>query len=97
MVKRVVWTSRADRVFTGILEFYVRRNASKAYSRKINNEINKLLNLLKKHPFLGKKTDIRNVRVVFHHQFKIFYRIDSSERIVLLIWDTRQDPKDLKL
>ncbi len=97
MFRRIVWTSRADRIFTGILEFYIRRNDTKTYSRKINSEINKLLNLLKKHPFLGKKTDTENIRVIIHRDFKIFYHIQPNEIIVLMVWDCRQDPAEYQI
>ncbi len=97
MVRRITWTRKADRVFTSILEFYIRRNVTKTYSRKINSEINKLLNLLTKQPFLGKKTDTENLRVIIHREFKIFYRIELTEIIILMVWDCRQNPEDFKL
>jgi len=97
MVRRIIWTSKADKVFTDILEFYIRRNGTKTYSRKINNEIDKLLNLLKNHPFLGKKTDTENIRVIIHRDFKIFYRIQLKEIIILMVWDCRQDPAEFHI
>jgi plasmid stabilization system protein ParE len=57
MVRRVVWTSRAEAIFSEILKFYFKRNGTKEYSRKLNAEIKQLLNLVKKHPYIGKKTD----------------------------------------
>ncbi len=59
MAKRIVWTSKADLVFTEILEFYCHRNQSKAYSRQLNKEIYELTQLLAKFPLLGRKTNLK--------------------------------------
>jgi plasmid stabilization system protein ParE len=55
MAKRIIWTSRAEKIFTEILLFYFKRNGTKTYSRKLNNEIEALIKLLGKHPYLGEK------------------------------------------
>ena len=73
MVRKIVWTNRADKIFTHILEFYVERNGSKIYSRKLNSEVKEIINLLVKHPFLGIKTDFEEIRVLIHGHYKIFY------------------------
>lgn len=97
MVKRVIWTSQADRIFTQILEFYIKRNGSKTYSRKLNNEVHSLIAIIAKRPFLGIKTYSENERVFIKGDYKIFYKIESDQLIILLVWDCRQDLKDLKL
>ena len=38
MVRRIVWTKRADEIFTNILAFYVERNDSKLYIIKLDNK-----------------------------------------------------------
>jgi hypothetical protein len=50
MVRRIIWTSRADEIFTHILEFYVERNGSKTYSIKLNQEVKKSLTCLQNIP-----------------------------------------------
>ena len=92
MVKRIVWTSNADRIFKKILEYYIDRNKSKTYSRKLNNEIHSLLKILLKQPFLGLKTDDENIRVFIHDNYKIFYQADHDKLIIHFIWDCRQNP-----
>ena len=52
MVRKIVWTNRADEIFTYILEFYIERNSAKTHSRKLNKKVNEVINLLSKHPFL---------------------------------------------
>lgn len=95
MVKRIIWTSKADQIYSDILKFYVQRNDSKIYSKKLNNEVKKLLLLLANHPFLGKKTGVTNTRVLIKGNYKIFYRINAEELVILLFWDSRQNPEKL--
>lgn len=97
MAKRIVWTSKADLIFTKILEFYWERNQSKTYSRKLNREINQTIALIGKYPLLGRKTDDAKIRVLIKGHYKIFYQITLEEIVVHLVWDARQNPKKLKL
>lgn len=97
MARRIVWTTIADIIFTKILEYYCNRNKSKAYSRKLNKEIHAIVSILPKYPFIGKNTDLENVRVLIKGDYKIFYKVSPKEIVVLLVWDTRQNPKDFSL
>lgn len=96
MARRIIWTSLADRIFTGILEFYVERNGSKLYSRKLNNELQTLLKILAKQPYTGLKTDFHGIRVIIKSNFKIFYEVRKDELVVHLVWDCRQNPELLR-
>ncbi|MFL1894260.1 type II toxin-antitoxin system RelE/ParE family toxin [Aquimarina sp. 2-A2] len=97
MARKVVWTSKAISIFHEILAFYVRRNQSKTYSRKLNKEINILIKQLVEFPYLGRVTNIPAVHVRIIKHYKIFYQITSSEIIIHLVWDTRQDPSKFPL
>lgn len=97
MVRRIIWSNKADLIFSEILEFYFKRNGTKTYSRKVSSEIKQILNLLIKHPLLGKKTEFKNIRFIIKGNFKIFYKTESDKIIILMVWDTRQYPKSLGL
>ena len=97
MVRGIVWSKRAEKLFFDILEFYYVRNKSKTYSRKLNSEIKQLIKILAKHPFLGRKTEKNNIRVLIKGNYKIFYEIEPEEIVILLVWDTRQNPENFKL
>jgi plasmid stabilization system protein ParE len=97
MAKRIIWTDRADRTFTEILKFYIVRNGSKTYSRKLDEEIQSLLSVLSKQPLLGFKTEKDNYRILIRGCFKILYEIDDTLLIIHLVWDCRQNPKELNL
>lgn len=97
MARRVIWTSRADDLFAQVLEFYIHRTKSKAYSRKLNNNINDVVQLLSHYPFLGTKTDHDDIWAFVTGHFKIFYEIKPKQLVIHLVWDTRQNPKNLSL
>jgi len=97
MARRIIWTSKADIVFTEILEFYCLRNNSKTFSRKLNKQINSIIKLLSKYPYLGIKTDYVDIRVLIKGDYKIFYEVKTLEIIIHLVWDTRQDPKKFSI
>ena len=94
MVKRIIWTLKAVSVFNKILVYYFQRNGSKVNSSILNKEIKETVNLLIKYPFLGRKTEYDQIRVLIKGNFKIFYRIDKKEIIIMMVWDCRQDPND---
>ncbi len=96
MAKRIVWSERAERVFKGILEFYAIRNGTKTYSRKHNNQIRKTVSLLIKHPLLGRETDIENIRAILKKDYEIYYKIENEDINIVLVWDVRQNPDNLK-
>lgn len=97
MAQRIIWTYRAEIVFSDILLYYYKRNGNKTYSSKLHKEIQQILNFLKKHPFLGKVTENEEIRVLIKSNFKIFYKTESDTIIILLVWDCRQNPEGLKI
>ena len=97
MVRRIIWSKRAEKVFVQILEFNNNRNKSRAYSRKLNYEIKRIIDILAKQPYLGRKTENKKIRIIIKGNYKIFYQIEPDEIVILLVWDTRQNPDDLTL
>ena len=80
MVKRkVVWASEAKIEFFEIIDYYYRRNGNTTYSRKLNQTIKQSTLRLKQTPFIGKKTNIENIRVLIEGHFLLFYAIIESE------------------
>jgi plasmid stabilization system protein ParE len=63
MVKhKIIWLHRAKIKLFKILEFYAKRNKSKAYSIMLYNRINKEIKTLLKQPDIGVSTEIEDVR-----------------------------------
>jgi addiction module RelE/StbE family toxin len=95
--RKIIWSKRAKIKRYDILQYYIDRNKGTAYSKKLNLLINKELRLLLKYPELGIKTDIEGVRGLIIENFILFYEIDKDVIIVHYIWDSRQNPNELKI
>lgn len=97
MVREVVWTLKAKNDLYDILQYWINRNKSKTFSIKLNNLIEEQLNIVAKFPEIGRKTDIKDVRVKVIHKYLLYYEILDDALFVLTIRHTRQNQKDLKL
>lgn len=92
MVRRIVWTRRAQIERIEILAFWKEHNQSGTYSKKLNELIKKSLQIISRYPMIGKPTQMRNVRVKVLSNYLIIYETTPLEIIVLSIWDSRQKP-----
>ena len=96
MAKRtIVWTKTADRQFVDILEFWVKRNKSNSFSKKLIKVVSERTNQIVENPLIYKKADFTETRVASLGNFSIFYKIEIERIIVTAFWDNRQDPKKL--
>lgn len=96
MAKRnVIWTRTADLQFVGILEYWVKRNRSSTYSKKLLKLVSERTKQIAEKPLMYKATDFNDVRVASLGNFSIYYKISEKEIIVTAFWDNRQDPKKL--
>ncbi len=96
MAKRnIVWTRTADLQFVGILEYWVKRNKSKNFSKKLLNLVTERTLQISEKPFIYKSTDFKDVRVASLKNFSIYYKVTDRQIIVTAFWDNRQDPKKL--
>jgi plasmid stabilization system protein ParE len=95
MVKRVVWTHTAKKARREILDYWIKHNDSSVYSKKLSKLFRIKVSLLATNNYIGKPTDFENVRVSLVSHFSIFYKINSSEILIVGIWDNRRNPDDL--
>tara|TARA_B110000027_G_C15851235_1_gene182787 strand:+ start:44 stop:355 length:312 start_codon:yes stop_codon:yes gene_type:complete len=96
MAKRNVrWTRTADIQFVGVLEYWVKKNKSNTYSKKLVRLVSEKTNQIAEKSFIYKGTDFKNVRVVSLKNFSIYYKIFDEEIIITAFWDNRQDPTNL--
>lgn len=96
MAKRnVVWTRTADIQFIGILQYWVKRNKSNIYSKKLLNLVTNRTSQIAQEPFLYKSTDFKDIRVASLGNFSIYYKISEKEIIITAFWDNRQDPEKI--
>ena len=95
MVKfKIEWSIEARLDLLDILDFYVSRNKSAAYSKKLYSKINKSTNLIAKQPYIGTQTGIETVRALVTGDYQIIYEILDNKIYISMIWDCRRDPRD---
>ncbi|MEQ8904976.1 type II toxin-antitoxin system RelE/ParE family toxin [Ekhidna sp.] len=95
MVKEVVWTQTAYSQKIEVYEYWNKKNGSSSFSEKLEKTINDAIDLIKKFPQLGVKTQLKNVRIKIIKNYLLIYRVSEDTLFILLFWDSRQNPKDL--
>ena len=92
MVKRVVWSERAQFERKEILNYWFKRNGNKSYSKKLNRLFKEAIQLVIDYPELGKRTNIKHVKVKIIRDYMLFYEFVEDELHILSLWDSRQNP-----
>ncbi len=96
MAKQIIrWTRTADIQYVGILEYWLKRNKSNTYSKKLIKTVAVRTKQIAQTPYLYKKADFKDTRVASLGNFSIFYKVTEQEIIITAFWDNRQDPKKL--
>ena len=96
MAKRnIVWTRTADLQFVGVLEYWVKRNKSNTYSKKLLRLVTERVLQISEKPFIYKSTDFKDVRAASLRNFSIYYKVSDEQIIITAFWDNRQDKKNL--
>ena len=96
MAKRnVIWTRTADIQFVGILEYWVKRNKSNTYPKKLIKLVSERTKQIADEPLIYKATDFKDVRVASMGNFSIYYKVADKEIIITAFWDNRQNQKKL--
>jgi len=91
---KIEWSIEARLDLLDILNFYIIRNRSTTYSKKLNSKINSSAKLIAKQPFIGTQTGIDTVRALITGDYQIIYEILDNTILISMIWDCRRDPED---
>lgn len=83
--KKIIWSPLARNSFNEILDF-------NSLIEKVNE---KVLNI-SKFNFMGKQSDISDLRVIYLNHYELFYQISNDVIFITLMWDARRNPEDLK-
>lgn len=93
MAKQIIWSKLALQDRYNILDYWIKRNKSASYSKKLNQIFIDTADLISKHPRIGKQTELVGIRYKIVRDYLFTYR-ETIERIeILTIWDSRQDPE----
>jgi len=97
MAREVEWTITSLRDRLEIYKFWLEKNNSDSYSKKLEVLFSQAAKLISEFPEIGTETDFPGLRVKVIRSYKLFYTQDAKTIRVIRIWDTRQNPKYLEL
>lgn len=97
MARKIEWTKTSVQDRFEIYQFWVRKNKSDSYSKKIEKLFNEAAKLISEFPEIGIETDFPGLRVKVVRSYKLFYSQQSDTIRIIRIWDTRQNPQNLEL
>ena len=89
------WTETAIRQRNYIFEYWIQRNQSATYAKKLKEKIRERTNFLIQNPELGVKTTYKNTRAVSLGHYSILYQKNNLKIIITGFWDNRQEPEKL--
>lgn len=92
MAKKVIWSKLSQQDRKSILDYWINYTKSNAYSIRLNQIFENTADLISKHPKIGKKTEIQDVRIKVIKDYYFTYRETETTIEILTIWDSRQDP-----
>jgi len=93
----IIWSSKALFDKKEILEFWISKNRSNIYSKKLNLIIEQKLKQISENPDSGIQTNIENIRALLVENYYIHYSIKAETIRILRIWDARQNPEHFTL
>ena len=86
------WTTEARNQWNEILRFYIERNGSQAYSRRLKKKMDEVTRAICIDPEWGQQSAVPNVRWRLVEYFIVYYTVESDRILVLSVWDARRDP-----
>ena len=99
MVKRKVinWGELAERQYKKSLEYHFQTNGNAEFCKKLNSELQNTLSLISEFSELGIAIPKTNFRTISVFWYSIVYEINHEFIFILLFWNTRRNPKTLKI
>ena len=97
MARKIEWTETSIKDRFEIYQFWIKKNKSDAYSKKLEILFNEAAKLISEFPEIGTETDFPGLRVKVIRNYKLFYSDQSDTIQIIRIWGTRQNPQNLDL
>ncbi len=95
MAQRIIWSPQARQDKKEIITYWKLRLGTNTYSRKLDKLFDNAISLISRHPKIGWKTDVENVRAKLVENHLIIYDDTNNGVNILTLWDTRRNPKTL--
>ena len=97
MAEKIVWTLKAKKELVEILQYWIDRNKSNAFSLKLNSLIEAQIYLILEQPKIGRKTDIPNVYIKIIHKYLLYYEFVNGILYILTIRHGSQNSENVEL
>ena len=97
MAEKIAWTLKAKKELVEILQYWIDRNKSNAFSLKLNSLIEAQLYLILEQPKIGRKTDIPNVYIKIIHKYLLYYEFVNGILYILTIRHGSQNSENVEL
>jgi len=101
MVYEIVWTERAEESYISNLA-YLQKDWTPSEVQKFILTVERKLDNLSKHPYIGSRQDARRAAVrntIINKRISLVYRIRRRLHMVelILFWNTYQNPSRLRM
>jgi hypothetical protein len=79
MAKReIVWTKTAEIQLYSVLEYWLERNKSNVYPKKLLKIVMKKCAIIAKNPLLFRESDFENTHFAVLDNFNIYFKFDNK-------------------
>lgn len=95
MVRKIIWSLNAKKHRLEILQYWIGRNKSTVFSKKLNSLFIEAIKLIALNPRIGHLTEKENTRVKIIRDYLIVYEIKEDELHILSIFDGKRNPEML--
>ena len=95
MVRKIVWSKKANSDRKSIYKYWNKRNRSTVYSKKLNKLFISAAEFVAINPHTGRTTSKENIHIKFVSHYAIIYEAIDSELRVHAVFDTRQNPQKM--
>ena len=98
MVNEIVWSDNAQKTFDGVID-YLQKEWTEKEIIKFIRLVNAKFEVLRTFPKIGVLIKKNIYVTIINKKVSLFYKYSSTKKEVILIlfWDTQQNPKALKL
>ncbi len=94
MAKNIKWSKQAAADRIQILDYWFKRIGNKTYSKKLDNNLRKVILALSKHPLMGKNSEAHGMRCFVKGNYQVYYQVRTHCIELLHIWDSRRNPEE---
>ena len=95
---KINWSKRAQKEFNDTIIYWIERNKSDSYSKKLIKEVEKKQDFLLINPHSGTPVNYKSVfKIQVLKHFSLIFDLKDDEIKILSFWDNRRNPDNLEI